>query len=240
LTILQMDVDPSTGDTNGRTHTMVAVSQSDDPRGNWSLFSLDTTDDGLAGTPKHASCPCLGDQPLIGADKNGFYITTNEFGVGSEVYGQPPDAAQKAGVTPLGTQFIPSQGGGSEKLEFLSANDDRMNQAFWAAGKLWGAVNTVVKTPNGPTRVGVAWFALAPSQASGRLQASVAAQGYVSLNGQSVMYPSIAVNAAGRGAMTFTVVGPDFHPSAGYATIDGSGVGDVHVAAAGAAPEDGF
>ena len=40
-----------------------------------------------------------------------------------------------------------------------------MNAAVFAAGKLWSAVNTVVKTPNGPTRVGIAWFGIAPSVA---------------------------------------------------------------------------
>ncbi len=33
------------------------------------------------GTPTHANCPCFGDQPLIGADANGFYISTNEFSI---------------------------------------------------------------------------------------------------------------------------------------------------------------
>ena len=29
--------------------------------------------------PSHPGCPCFGDQPLLGADKYGIYITTNEF-----------------------------------------------------------------------------------------------------------------------------------------------------------------
>ena len=39
-----------------------------------------------------SGCPCLGDQPLIGADANGFYVTTNEFPIledgfnGAQVY----------------------------------------------------------------------------------------------------------------------------------------------------------
>jgi hypothetical protein len=40
--------------------------------------------------------------------------------------------------------------------------------------------------------------------------------------------------------MAFTVVGRSFYPSAGYAVITASGVGDIHVAAAGAGPADGF
>ena len=40
--------------------------------------------------------------------------------------------------------------------------------------------------------------------------------------------------------MAVTVVGPDLYPSAGYALIDGNGVGDFHVAAMGQGPDDGF
>jgi len=40
---------------------------------------------------------------------------------------------------------------------------------------------------------------------------------------------------------SFTVVGEDYYPSAGYATIDAAGnVGSVHIAAAGLGPSDGF
>jgi hypothetical protein len=40
--------------------------------------------------------------------------------------------------------------------------------------------------------------------------------------------------------MAFTVVGTDYYPSAGYAALSNAGVGSVHIAAAGAGPEDGF
>jgi len=41
--------------------------------------------------------------------------------------------------------------------------------------------------------------------------------------------------------MTFTLVGPDYFPSAAYARLDvANGDGDVHIAAPGAGPEDGF
>src|SRR5207245_788812 len=45
----------------------------------WNMYELFTSDDGSNGTPIHSGCPCFGDQPLIGADANGFYISTNEF-----------------------------------------------------------------------------------------------------------------------------------------------------------------
>ena len=37
-----------------------------------------------------------------------------------------------------------------------------MNNAIYANGKLWGSLNTVVKTANGPTQTGLAWFARRP------------------------------------------------------------------------------
>ena len=72
LTVLQLGVDPSSGAFTGTSSVYIAVSQTDDPVGVWNIFSFDTTNDG-------ADCPCLGDQPLIGADANGFYISTNSF-----------------------------------------------------------------------------------------------------------------------------------------------------------------
>ena len=74
LTILEEDAAPSV-----RTHTLIAVSQTGNPMGAWTDFSIDTTDDGQNGTPSNPNCPCLGDQPLIGADAYGFYISNNEF-----------------------------------------------------------------------------------------------------------------------------------------------------------------
>ncbi len=91
LTILELDVDPMSGDLTGRTHVYIAVSTSNLPI-NFAVFSIDTTDDGTLGTPAHPGCPCLPDQPLMGADKNGFYISTNEFSLfgngfnGTQIY----------------------------------------------------------------------------------------------------------------------------------------------------------
>ena len=82
--------DPATGNLLSHSAVLLAVSQSADPTGGWNVYSLDTTNN--TGTPDHQGCPCFGDQPLIGADANGFYITTNEFPIagdgfnGAQVY----------------------------------------------------------------------------------------------------------------------------------------------------------
>jgi len=351
VSLLQLGVVPATGDFDGTSKQLLAVSQTNDPTGGWNLFSFDTTD-GNGSLPGHPNCPCFGDQPLIGADANGFYVSTNEFPIfndgfngaqiyaisksaieaapsnspldvvhinagaiptpdaggvwysvqpatspgsgyesanngteyflsslqfgpgaldnriavwaltntaslnaathsvslsevviDSEVYGQPPDSAQKDGPLFLAENMEALEGiktPPTEHLAFLAGNDDRMNQVVFAGGKLWSAVNTVV-SGNGPTRVGIAYFIVSPSDPSGTLSATMAKQGYVALQQNDVLYPSIGVNAAGKGVMTFTVAGPDYFPSAGYAKIDATnGAGEVHVAAAGAGPEDGF
>jgi hypothetical protein len=113
-----------------------------------------------------------------------------------------------AGATPL-LDLLNSGFFGKLRLEHLgliASNDDRMNQVVFANGNLWGGVNTVVKTSNGPTRSGIAYFIVTPSLSSGSLSASIVNQGYVSVNRNSVAFPSIGVNTSGKGVMTFTLV----------------------------------
>ena len=90
-------------------------------------------------------------------------------------------------------------------------------------------------------RVGIAWFVVTPSWHAGALGATVMNQGYLAVDQENVAYPSIGVNSSGKGVMTFTLVGPDYFPSAAYTTIDAvHGTGTVHVAGGGAGPDDGF
>jgi len=57
------------------------------------LFAIDDTNSGQAG------CPCLGDQPLIGADANGFYVSVNAFSLTSFTFeGMSIYATSKAGL----------------------------------------------------------------------------------------------------------------------------------------------
>ena len=59
-------------------HLDIAVSQTADPTGRWSIYRTDVTNDGSNPDPRNA-CPCLGDYPHIGADAYGFYISTNAY-----------------------------------------------------------------------------------------------------------------------------------------------------------------
>jgi hypothetical protein len=109
-----------------------------------------------------------------------------------------------------------------------------MQQVTYANGKLWGALDTAL-TLNSVNKAGVAWFIVNPSSSK------ILNQGYLGLANNNLTYPAIGVTAGGRGAMAFPVVGADYFPSAGYASIDAlSGVGDIHVAASGLGPADGF
>src|SRR5574341_1709719 len=79
--VLTLDVDPPSGDFLGSNHIDIAVSNTDNPTGTWTIYRLPVQDDGTDGTPNHGCSfgPCIGDFPHIGADKNGFYVTTNEY-----------------------------------------------------------------------------------------------------------------------------------------------------------------
>jgi hypothetical protein len=68
-------------------------------------------------------------------------------------------------------------------------------------------------------------------------------QGYVSVNRNSVMFPSIGVTAgASRAVMVFTLAGVGFYPSTAYVRLNSSGgiAGPVTVYGAGTKPADGF
>src|SRR5260370_10094697 len=333
-TEVEIDTNSATGafltGPAARSRTFIAVTH--DPTATWTVLSNNTTNDGGQFGP----CPCFGDQPLIGADANGFYISTNGFSirtqgfgggelyaipkgalatgsittvvrfnhlteadmpfafsiqpastppggafatanngteyfvsaldfsneldnrlvvwalmntaslnttpalhlanavVNTEVYGAPPSAQQKPGATPLADSV-----GNHEEL--LASNDDRLQQVVFADGKLWTALNSVAQPDNGPLRVGASWFILTPASTSGSVSATVANQGYVVANQNYVLFPAIGVNAAGKGVISFTLAGPDFFPSAAFATLDAAnGAGDIQIAAPGALPDDGF
>jgi hypothetical protein len=94
--VLTLEVDPATGALLGPNHLDIAVSQTSSPLGAWNIYQLPVQDDGTQGTPTHVDCPCIGDYPHIGADKFGFYITTNEYPLSDDpgLYGNNYNGAQ--------------------------------------------------------------------------------------------------------------------------------------------------
>jgi hypothetical protein len=77
---------------NTEARTDIAVNSSGDPTTPWTVYHLEATDDGTGGTPVHPGCPCFGDQPLLGIDRQNIYISTNEFSIlgpqanGAQIY----------------------------------------------------------------------------------------------------------------------------------------------------------
>lgn len=348
LSSFNLEQDPVTGDFTGHTSVDWAVSKSSNPAGGYTVFSIDTTN-GDGTLEGHPGCPCLGDQPLIGVDAYGFYISTNEFSffgdefnnaqlyaisktglagaanggrvpqatwfdqiplaegysyslqpasapvnsghergnggtayflsaldfngafdnriavwaltgtkslgsnhpapslqskvIKSQTYGAPPPGAQAPGPTPLRDALAAGLLGDpvENDLSPIASNDDRMASATFADGLLWGTLSSAVTfSKNGPVHVGAAWFAVRPSIRDGRLRASIVKQGYVSVKDEDIVFPGIAVNGDGKGALAFTLTGADRHPSAAYVRIDRGATSAVHIAAAGVGPQDGF
>jgi hypothetical protein len=99
--LLQIDVDPPTGNFTGPSHQLIAVSKSGDPTGGFNVFRLTTTRDG------EQNCPCFGDQPLLGADANGFYLSANSFSLvdgrfkGVQIYAMSKRALAAGTVPPF-------------------------------------------------------------------------------------------------------------------------------------------
>jgi hypothetical protein len=151
--------------------------------------------------------------------------------IASETYGQPNPAAQKPGPIPLGASL-------GESLQFINTNDDRMNQVVYSNGLLYSGVNTII---GDGSRTGIAWFAVQPNfnTTSGAVSGRVVHQGYVAVAGDNVIFPSLAF-ANESGVLAFTLVGPDYFPSSAYVKVGEDAASDVHIAANGAAPDDGF
>jgi hypothetical protein len=122
----------------------------------------------------------------------------------------------------------------------LPSNDSRMQQLFYANGKLWAALDTGVMV-NGSPQAGIAYFVLQPKTSPAVPGATVVKQGILALANDNLTYPAVGVNPTGRGVIAFTVLGSDFYPSAGYASLDALvGAGTIHIAANGQGPDDGF
>ena len=126
---------------------------------------------------------------------------------------------------------------GAEVISRPDSNDTRMQQVFYANGKVWGALDTAINPDGGPQRAGIAWYVVNPNVAK------VALSGYLGATGYDFTYPSLAVLPSGRGLMAFTATGDSTYPSAAYASIDvNAGIGEWNIVpgGAGAAADDGF
>ncbi len=343
VTELVLSTDPATGGYTGQSYVVIAVSNSSDPTkaNGFTVFTLETTNDGTNNGPNHPGCPCLGDQPLIGLDQYGFFISTNEFPLfangfnGAQIYGiskrklaaaasgqsvsipvatinvggiATPDAGgiwysvQPASYAPndddqeydseshslhgveyflsaleffgigdtriatwaltntasldsaspalslqykvVSTEFYIGPPNMTQKgsTGLVQSNDDRMNQVKKYHNALYAGLNTAITAPNGSQTAGVAYFGVHPSWKGHKLDAHLLLQGYVTINNNNVAYPSIALNGEGKGIMAFSIMGPDYYPSAAYIrfTSHSGAQGPIVVTGPGVAPYASF
>jgi len=172
-------------------------------------------------------------------------LTLNVSPLTVQPYAVPSSLAhQKAGSTPLRDCFALT-GCAPTYLGYpnfvystprdLAVNDSRMQQVSYANGKLWGTLDTDVLLSDGSHGSGINYFVINPD--SGHIFANDT----LALPDANLTYGAAAVTQSGRGVIAFTVVGPNDYPSAGYAGLDAKiGAGEVHIAAPGAGPWDGF
>jgi hypothetical protein len=124
---LAIDVVPSgtgAGSFKGPNHLNLAVSNTSDPLGAWTIYRVPVQDDGTQGTPNHhcSAAPgtapayrsnpsaCFGDFPHIGSDGNGIYLTTNEYSFfGPEFHGAQVYAFSKTQLASLSSTISVTQ-----------------------------------------------------------------------------------------------------------------------------------
>src|SRR6266508_1964199 len=120
VVVLTLETVP-TGQFTGKNHIDIAVSNTSNPTGAWTIYRVPVQDDGTDGTPDHGCAlnndgtghgPCLGDYPHIGVDANGFYITTNEYAffpnfvyMGAQIYAFSKAALVSGASSVAVTQF---------------------------------------------------------------------------------------------------------------------------------------
>jgi hypothetical protein len=311
-------------------------------------YQIDTTDDGTGNTPPHDGCPCFGDQPLLGANGDALFLTTNEISFsnsdfnGVELYlvsksdlaaavasprvfsvtgGIPAAGGFASSIQPAtspdgqfitvhgGTEFMMSAldfaGTGDDRiavwaitntcivasspcsgnllgftlkpailhtptymnpspstqqagpipygdathnsLEQIHTNDDRMGQLVYAHGSLYAGLDTLVRV-GGAEQAGIEYFIVKPSlhtRASSNgpqlgLAASLQRSGYVAHTGTDISFPAIGVTTSGIAVMGFSLTGTGLYPSAGWMPIAGAGANQIHFAAQGGGPDDGY
>jgi len=88
---------------------------------------------------------------------------------------------------------------------------------------------------DGEIHAGAAWFELSTAGTG-----SIAAQGYIGVAGNNVIYPAVAVTAGGVGAVTMTLAGRSWFPSAATQVFTGTPNGPLQLTGKGKGPQDGF
>ena len=189
----------------------------------------------ITNTCALASPPCS--KPFLG-------ITVPPPIVTVPAYADPPPANQPQSSTliPYGNSI------GHSTVEQIDANDDRLGQVVYANGKLFAALGTRVRV-GGAFHAGIEYVVVKPAFHTKRfpggrqqqiLKARLSSSGHVAHAGLDLSDPSIGVTTSGRAVMVFSLMGRSRFPSAAWMPIAKAGPQQIHIAAAGAGPDDGI
>ncbi|MHB8528958.1 MAG: hypothetical protein ACYC8V_05520 [Caulobacteraceae bacterium] len=149
-----------------------------------------------------------------------------------------PPAVEPDGPRPLG-----GPSGYNDPVPMLNPDDGRFSAVpYYVKGQIYATASTAVeRTNNKGTKTAVATFIINASGGGEALSTSLASQSIISAPGNtSLLYPALAVNAAGQAAIGVTVVGAHTYPSAAVILTSTFGPPTINVSAAATLPDDGF
>lgn len=154
--------------------------------------------------------------------------------VDTQAYNFPSQPSeQKEGFRPLGAAV-------NGALPKISSGDFRVQTVVYGADRLWATLGTEVTDENGDKRMAAAYFSFDPDFKNGFVNPRLDTQGVISETGANLLRPAIALNARKKGAIVFTLVGPNDFPSSAFVPVDKTETGPIQIARAGNEPEDGF
>ncbi|MGI9115645.1 MAG: hypothetical protein ACR2FX_11570 [Chthoniobacterales bacterium] len=140
---------------------------------------------------------------------------------------------QKDGFHPLGASL-------GEPVEKLDPGNDTISSCEYVNGHIWGTLSSSMNDGTGGKIEVVDYFVFTPQITNGNLTASLFTQGVIAQAGVFLMYPAIALNTDGNGAIVFSLSGRNYYPSAAFVSIKGTTVSPIHIAREGNLPDDGF
>lgn len=202
--------------------------------------SYDATSSANLGTEYFAeSLDPLG----MGGNQIAIFALLNEAGMD---HGLPP--AIVTNVVTVNPYSIPPNADQEGFYGQLNTDDDGVQQVTTNKGTIWLTLDTGLTFASDPvTRSGVLWVNVLPSVTSSGVSATVLNQGYIGAPNNFLMYPGLAFNGNGNGAMVLSRTS-DY--GGAYATLGnqypsvavayGPGFGVVKNVTSGAAPFIGF
>ena len=140
---------------------------------------------------------------------------------------------QKDGFHPLGASL-------GEPVEKLDAGNDTISSCEYVNGHIWGTLSSSMNDSTGGKIEVVDYFVFTPQITNGNLTASLFTQGVIAGSGVFLMYPAIALNTDGNGAIVFSLSSPHNFPSSAFVSVTGTTISPIHISREGNEPEDGF